>query len=75
MPFTGRYVSPSVTEVKAVMQDGSEKTLTQGQFTVDYENNVKAGTAKMIIRAVGGSGDGEAVSCRQEFRFKIVNQK
>ncbi len=73
--FTGRGICPTVTMVRATMPDGTtrELELSKKQFSVDYVNNVKAGTAKVIITAIGSSND--AVSGKQSFNFKIVDQK
>ena len=75
LAFTGRGVCPSVTKVRATMPDGTTKELelSKNQFSVDYVNNVKAGTAKVIITALGSSND--AVSGKQSFSFKIIDQK
>ena len=52
MTYTGKALKPKVT-VTAVV-NGKTVTLTKGtDYTVKYENNVKTGTAKVIITGKG----------------------
>jgi len=62
--YTGRNICPTVTEVRA---DG--KTLSANDFSVDYEDNVRVGTAKVTVRVKGSSSD--PLSGVKTFNFKI----
>ena len=53
------------------MKDGTVRELEKDEFFVDYESNVRAGRAKVIVYALGKSEPSEAVGGKQVFTFKI----
>ena len=69
--YTGRAICPSVNKVRATMKDGTVRELEKDEFFVDYESNVSAGRAKVIVYALGKSEPSEAVGGKQVFTFKI----
>ena len=52
MKYTGKALKPKVTVTSKI--DGEKYTLIKGtDYTVTYENNVKRGTATVIIKGIG----------------------
>lgn len=62
--YTGKPIEPKVS-VSLELGEGQQITLTESDYSVEYQNNINAGTATVIVKGIGNFG-GEA---RADFKI------
>ena len=62
--YNGKAIEPKVS-VSLELGEGQQITLTESDYSVEYQNNINAGTATVIVKGIGNFG-GEA---RAEFKI------